>query len=194
MKYLHIELVSPDVLIAEGAFSERFIDEDSRGIFDNAHEYGELYPEQTVIPARYCAPRPLDGYEITAIRARLETCAGLRSAVNERPFGLRGHVDIVNFRIIAGWAQTIEHREAPVCLDIFVGGQLIGQTLANVYREDLANAGLGSGNHGFYATESVGVLRQIGRSAPSAGCSEARILKRCAEKALRALPSPGTLE
>jgi hypothetical protein len=36
-----------------------------------------------------------------------------------------------------------------VCLDIYVGDHMIGQTLANRYREDLKQAGLGSGRHSF---------------------------------------------
>ena len=39
VKYVHIELDSHDVIVAEGALSETFIDDDSRGMFHNAHEY-----------------------------------------------------------------------------------------------------------------------------------------------------------
>jgi hypothetical protein len=35
---------------------------------------------------------------------------------------------------IEGWAQNTEYPEAPICLDILVGGSLIGQTLANRFR------------------------------------------------------------
>jgi hypothetical protein len=62
---------------------------------------------------------------------------------------LRGHIDAVSPRSIEGWAQSIEHPEAPVCLDIYAGGRLIGQTLANRHRGDLERAGLGSGCHSF---------------------------------------------
>ena len=37
----------------------------------------------------------------------------------------------------------------PVCLDILAGGKLVGQALANRYRADLKEAGLGSGWHSF---------------------------------------------
>jgi hypothetical protein len=40
----------------------------------------------------------------------------------------------------------------PVCIDILVDGKVVGQTLANIYREDLAQAGLGSGCHSFVCT------------------------------------------
>ena len=44
IEYFHIELDTHDIIIAEGALSESFIDDDSRGIFNNAHEYRVLYP------------------------------------------------------------------------------------------------------------------------------------------------------
>ena len=45
VEYFHIELDTHDVIIAEGALSETFVDDDSRGMFHNAHEYRALYPE-----------------------------------------------------------------------------------------------------------------------------------------------------
>jgi hypothetical protein len=149
VEYFHIELDTHDVIVAEGAPSESFIDDDSRGMFHNAHEYPALYPDAPREPARYCAPRRDEGYELEAARRRIEARAGLRPAGEPQPQALRGYVDIVSARRIAGWAQNTEHPEAPVCLDIFAGGRLIGQTLANHHRDDLARAGLGSGNHSF---------------------------------------------
>jgi hypothetical protein len=58
-------------------------------------------------------------------------------------------MDKVGPDLIEGWAQNVEHPEAPVCLDIFVGDRMIGQALANRYRADLERAGLGSGRHSF---------------------------------------------
>ena len=73
-----------------------------------------------------------------------------------RAFGaLRGYVDLIG-HLIAGWAQNVDHPEAPVCLDIYAGGRLIGQTLANRYRADLERAGLGSGRHSFAFTPPPG--------------------------------------
>jgi hypothetical protein len=149
VEYFHIELDSHDVIIAEGAPSESFVDDDSRGMFHNAHEYGVLYPDAAQGATLYCAPRLGSGYEVEAARRHIDARAGLRGAVETQPQTLRGHVDVVTPHLIAGWAQNIEHPEAPVCLDIFADDRLIGRTLANRYRDDLANAGLGSGNHCF---------------------------------------------
>ena len=142
MDYFHIELDTHDVIIAEGALAESFIDDDSRGIFHNAHEYPALYPEAVTGIAQYCAPRLEDGYEVEAIRQRIALRAGLVLA-DKRIGQLRGHVNRVSDNCIAGWAQNADHPEAPVCLDIYAGGQLIGQVLANRYREDLERARLG---------------------------------------------------
>jgi hypothetical protein len=157
VEYFHIELETHDVIIAEGALSESFIDDDSRGMFHNAHEYRARYPDAPFGPVQYCAPRREDGYEVEAVRSRIERRAGLRPATTEVPHGLRGYVDVVTAQRIAGWAQSSDHPEAPVRLDIYAGGQLIGQTLANRYRQDLQQAGFGSGAHSFEFTPPVGL-------------------------------------
>src|SRR5207249_2356420 len=44
VEYFHIELDSHDLILAEGALSETFVDDDSRGMFHNAAEFSLLYP------------------------------------------------------------------------------------------------------------------------------------------------------
>jgi ELWxxDGT repeat protein len=73
--YFHVELDSHDVLLAEGAPSESFMDDGSRGIFHNASEFGVLYPDAPE-PGTFCAPRVTEGYELEAIRRRLAEVAG----------------------------------------------------------------------------------------------------------------------
>jgi hypothetical protein len=155
VEYFHIELNSHDVIIAEGALSESFIDDDSRGMFHNAAEYRALYPDAPSRPARYCAPRPNHGYNVEAARQRIDARAELRTTADVPT--LRGYVDMISGACISGWAQNVEHPEAPVCLEIYADGQLIGQTLANRYREDLERAGLGSGRHSFAFTPPAGL-------------------------------------
>jgi hypothetical protein len=157
VEYFHIELDTHDVLIAEGALSESFIDDDSRGMFHNAHEYRVLYPAAATI-TRYCAPRLDEGYEVEAIRQGLAVRAGLVPSHETAQAGdLRGYVDRVSTDLIEGWAQNVDHPEAPVCLDIYAGGELISQVLANRYRADLAQAGIGSGHHSFVFAMSAGL-------------------------------------
>jgi len=158
VEYVHIELETHDVVIAEGAFAESYIDDDNRALFHNAHEYFEKYPKVAAGSAHYCAPRCDDGYAVEAVRRRIALRAGLSVVESETPAGaLRGYVDRVCEQCIAGWAQNADYPEAPVCLDILAGGVLIGQVLANRYRADLARAGYGSGHHGFKFTPPAGL-------------------------------------
>jgi hypothetical protein len=75
-----------------------------------------------------------------------------------RCIALRGYVDLVSRDCVAGSAQSVEHPEAPICLDIYAGGELIGRTLANRYREDLERAGICSGCHSFSFAPPDGLL------------------------------------
>jgi len=68
VEYFHIELDSHDVIFAEGAASETFLDDDCRNMFQNAPEYATLYGDPTPLPARFCAPRKEDGFEVERAR------------------------------------------------------------------------------------------------------------------------------
>ena len=68
--YCHVELDSHDVLLAEGAASESYLDDNSRGMFHNASEYAALYPGAPM-PGSFCAPKMDEGYQLEAIRQRL---------------------------------------------------------------------------------------------------------------------------
>ena len=72
--YVHVELESHDVLLAEGAASESFMDDDSRGMFHNAEEFAPLYPEAPK-PDGFCARRIEGGFELEAIRHTLALIA-----------------------------------------------------------------------------------------------------------------------
>ncbi len=187
--YIHIELDSHDVIIAEGALAESFIDDNSRAMFHNTHDYAALYDEEPPAPAHYCAPRLDEGYEVEAVRQRLAQRAGLpRSADTPQLGALRGYIDRIRASLIAGWAQNSDAPEAPVCLDIFADGKFIGRVLANTHREDLKAAGLGSGRHSFaftppaglkFALDTVEVRRSLD-GAPLEGSSAAGSQRRAA--------------
>ncbi|GBR67975.1 Hint domain-containing protein [Gluconobacter kanchanaburiensis] len=76
IRYIHVELESHDLLLAEGAPSESFLDDGSRGMFHNADDYAALYPDSPPQPPRYCAPRLEEGAELEAIYRRLCLRAG----------------------------------------------------------------------------------------------------------------------
>jgi hypothetical protein len=140
------------VIRAEGAWAESFIDDDSRGMFQNAHEYATLYPDEQPVLARYYAPRLEDGFEVEHARAVIVARTELAGAKHNSGLGrLLGQPDHASDRIIQGWAQNLAHPDVPVCLDIVIDGIVAMQTLANIYRPDLAKAGIGTGHHSFKA-------------------------------------------
>ncbi|MCP1551032.1 MULTISPECIES: Hint domain-containing protein [Methylorubrum] len=69
--YFHIELDDHDVVLAEGVGAETFVDDDSRNLFQNVHEYHALYPNRPEIDPVYAAPRVEDGEVVQAIRDRI---------------------------------------------------------------------------------------------------------------------------
>ena len=73
--YYHVELDSHDVIVAEGAPSETFLDDAGRSMFHNASEFAALYRSRAV-PGRFCAPKVDEGYQLEAIRHRLAVVAG----------------------------------------------------------------------------------------------------------------------
>ena len=68
--YYHVELDTHDVLLAEGAPSESYVDDNSRSMFHNAAEFAALYPDAPR-PNGFCAPRVESGFQLEAIRTRL---------------------------------------------------------------------------------------------------------------------------
>jgi hypothetical protein len=71
--YFHVELDAHDVLLAEGAPAESFLDTGHRGLFENADEPFTLHPDlmQARREAEGCAPLVTGGDALAAIRARL---------------------------------------------------------------------------------------------------------------------------
>ncbi len=72
--YVHVELDSHDAILAEGAASETFLDDDSRAMFHNAAEFAKLYPDAPQ-PGRFYARRVTDGEALEAVRRKLPVMA-----------------------------------------------------------------------------------------------------------------------
>jgi hypothetical protein len=144
--YFHIELDRHEILFAENCPAESFMDEHFREQFQNAAEFKRCYPN-TAAPDIACQPRLTHGFHLQAIQRRVNARAGIAP-----PAGigrLRGYVDRCHPPLCFGWAQDEMLPEEPVCLDIRSAGKLLGRVLANLYREDVAAAGYGSGYQGF---------------------------------------------
>ncbi len=156
--YFHIELERHAVIFAEDCPAESFLDEDCRNRFQNAAEFELLYPEKPVAQVS-CLPRLADGFGLHAIWEHLAERAGVAIGFTCGP--LRGCLDEIGGAVLRGWAQDVLAPEVPVALLVLAGGEVIGRLLANGYRPDLRDAGLGSGCHGFRMILPAGEGREI---------------------------------
>ena len=149
--YVHLELDSHDVLLAEGAPSESFVDCDSRRLFQNAHDYDALYPDDDGDRAE-CAERAEDGPVLAELRRRLAWRAGLcADHVGDAAThgALEGWIDETTGSCVRGWAWDPTRPHTPVRLRILVDGNPVGETVANQARSDLRDAGKGAGRCAF---------------------------------------------
>ncbi len=72
VEYFHLEFEAHEVILAEGAPAESYVECDNRQGFHNAHEFAALYPDDARASFGYCLPRLKEGMaELAAIRARL---------------------------------------------------------------------------------------------------------------------------
>jgi glycosyltransferase involved in cell wall biosynthesis len=147
--YFHIELAAHDVIYAEGVAAETYIDCDNRGMFHNASETAELYPDAATPKWEFCAPVVESGEELAAIQRRLWARAEQMGQSIPQDGPLRGNVEIADRRIIAGWAMLESHPDVPVRLEVLVNSVVVAEVLAKQYRRDLEAAGIGDGRHAF---------------------------------------------
>ena len=141
IRYFHLELESHDILLAESAPAESFVDCDSRGMFHNADEHDG----RPTARWQFCAPRIDAGPRLDAIRARIDARAGLASAAAPGP--LEGFLDPPAADRIDGWAR--DGGAHPVLIEVLVDGGIVARLPADQFREDLHAAGIGDGRHGF---------------------------------------------
>ena len=145
--YLHVELADHDLLLAEGAAAESFVDDDSRAMFHNVDEYRRLYPDRAIVPPAWCRPRVEDGPALIEARRHIDRIAGLPDGPALPP--VHGHLDEAAAGRLRGWAWCPAAPDAPVLLEVLVDGAARGHVLADRHRGDLVAAGIGSGCHGF---------------------------------------------
>ncbi|HVQ39679.1 MAG TPA: hypothetical protein VMS31_19220, partial [Pyrinomonadaceae bacterium] len=60
-----------------------------------------------------------------------------------------GAVDLVSCDNIGGWVWSPQKPEKSLPLEIYVDNQILSQARADLFRKDLADAGIGTGNYGF---------------------------------------------
>ena len=72
VEYFHLEFEAHEVVLAEGAAAESYVECDNRRSFHNAHEFTALYPDDARLPYSYCLPRLEAGTaELAALREQL---------------------------------------------------------------------------------------------------------------------------
>jgi hypothetical protein len=72
VEYFHLEFAAHEVILAEGAPAESYVECDNRQGFQNAHEFAALYPDDAGASFAYCLPRLEAGVaELAVVRARL---------------------------------------------------------------------------------------------------------------------------
>jgi hypothetical protein len=171
--YFQLELETHDCIIADGAWSESYADcEGQREQFHNVAEFDALYPDhRPPEELSLCAPRPERGAKLDAVLRPVVA----RAAAGLAPGPLKGSIDrILGDWKIEGWAQTPDHPELPVLLEVLLADRVIGSVLACHHRRDLQTAGIGQGRCSFVFTspvrlrpEAIAILR-IRRAADGA--------------------------
>ncbi len=149
--YYHVEFDSHDCVIANGTWAESYADApEQRAQYANAAEFAALYPDYvTPDTTQLCAPRPAHRRALAdALRPIIARAMDIIT-----PGPTRGYVEEISATgRLAGWAQDMAHQALPVLLDVYLRDTLIAQLTACDPRADLAEAGIGNGQHGFAAT------------------------------------------
>ncbi|MCH4092480.1 Hint domain-containing protein [Acetobacter sp.] len=124
LEYFHIELETHDILLAEGAPAESFVDDQSRNMFHNAHTFHELYPHVCSGEALYCAPRLEEGVILEHIRQKLAGLDGVMETVSVCLIKVTSNV-------IAGYVTGGSVNHDALVLSISVNGVHVGHVTAD---------------------------------------------------------------
>ena len=189
--YFHLELETHEIIFAEGAATETYIDEGNRRMFDNAAEHAALHPFPSATSPAYCAPRLESGRLVESLRR------GLAGGSPKLSDGFAGVVDRVDPGRVVGWAIDSARPYARQQLRILLDGRTLGQTLADVYRGDLEERGLGDGRHGFDYVIPGGITTKAGHVVEVQRASDGTplhcspyIVERFADRSRPTAPSP----
>ena len=163
--YWHVELDSHDILIANNQPAESYLDVGTRAFFtESALVHLDGVPDAARADrtrADLCRPFHETGVIVEAVRARVEARAvrngwaiaggaGRTRDHQRTPGPLRGHLDRCEGGIVQGWALDDANPDAVICLEVVVGGVVVGLVDADQYRWDVRAAGFGSGRSGFH--------------------------------------------
>ena len=71
---------------------------------------------------------------------------------------LRGSIDVLSHHRIVGWAADTDAPDVPVTVLLSLDRRVLGRCRADLFREDLAIEGVGTGRCGFALTMPPGLL------------------------------------
>ncbi len=142
VRYRHLEFDAHELIVAEGLPAESFVDDDSRGMFQNAHDFT---PRGRRATRRALAQ---DGPELSSVWHGIAARAGITSG---RSNGiLRGHVErVLPGDVMEGWVTDPTDPTVPVELEAIGANGACMRSLAMRYRIDLDRAGIADGRCGF---------------------------------------------
>jgi glycosyltransferase involved in cell wall biosynthesis len=91
-----------------------------------------------------------DGRALPGSPVIVEAAASVMPATHQAlPAKWQGKLDVLTHHRIEGWAFDRESPQKPLALVFLDNGEVLVRTLANRYRRDLEDAGIGEGRHGF---------------------------------------------
>lgn len=148
--YYHVELDRHDCVLAEGVWTESFLDNGSRFRFHNAATHDGV-ARGSAVP--FPAPLVEGGAELADLLRVLRATTGAQGVGR-----LAGYVETLDPRVISGWAWDLDYLGRPVILEAVLDGMVLARTVAVGERTDVSVAGSGSAACGFVMTLAEGLV------------------------------------
>ncbi|GAB3909789.1 hypothetical protein GCM10028803_48100 [Larkinella knui] len=105
----------------------------------------------------YTATDPRGGTGTTTITGTIQPPATQPTSSTTVAGNFEGFLDKVECGTIRGWVWDRNKPNTPMMLEFYANGVSIGTAEANIYRQDLKDAGKGNGTHGYSFTTPAGL-------------------------------------
>ena len=121
------------------------------GIGDGCHAFSVTVPGGLTPQRRHLieVQRAADGQLLPNAPLLLEARPPCPVVACEKPATWRGQLESVSRERIEGWAWDSAQPASPVRLQVLIDGDVVAGVVANRFRQDLAQAGIGDGRHAF---------------------------------------------
>ena len=154
---VRLQIINNGVKIGRVVADNHRPDLEQAGIGNGCHAFSFEFPAGA-ISSEFHFIRILqeqDGAEVPGSPLTLKASQTFEVVIQ----ALTGAVDVVSQNMISGWARDELRPDTVVPLVISINDRVIGSVLANLYREDLSDAGMGSGHHAFELPVLVRAIR-----------------------------------